>query len=115
MVCCVDWIAVDCLSLRDVVASTRGRCGRCRSAGLPSAVTALSFSTDVFYFCSCLQIILYYVGVRVQVRLAISLFAYLERAEFCNERHILSAVDSLSEVFLMPTVVQINSVEQSSS
>jgi len=77
--------------------------------------TVLSFSTDVFHFCPCLQINLYYVDVRVQIRLAISLFAYLKLAEFGNERHILSAADSLSAVLLMPPVLQINAMEQSPS
>jgi hypothetical protein len=115
MLCCVDWVAVDCLSQRNVVASTRGRCGRCRSARLPSADTVLSFMTDVYHFCSCLQINLYYVGVRLQLRLAISLFACLKLAEFANECHILSTVDNLSEVLLMPTVLKINATEQSPS
>ena len=115
MVCCVDWIVADCRSQLGVVASTRGRCERCRSARLPSAGTVLSFIIDVYHFCLCLQINLYCVGVRVQLRLPISLSACLKLAEFGNECHILSTVDSLSEALLMLTVLEINAMEQSPS
>ena len=51
----------------------------------------------------------------MQIRLAISLFAYLKLAEFGIERHILSTVDSLSEELCMPIFLHINSAEQSPS
>jgi len=116
MVCCVYWIAVDCLS------RTTGRCCLNSRKMWKVSICEASFSGHsmviqyrCLHFCSCLQINLYYVGVRVQIRLAISLFAYLKLAEFGIERHILSTVDSLSEELCMPIFLHINSAEQSPS
>ena len=54
-------------------------------------------------FCSFLQINLYFVGVRVQIKLFF--FAYWKLAEFGIECHILSTVESLSEELLMSNVL----------
>jgi len=111
MVCCVDWIAVDWLS------QTTGCCCLNSRKIWKVSICEASFSGHsmviqhrCLHFCSCLQINLYCVVVRVHIRLSISLFAYLKLAEFGIERHILSTVDSLSEELLMPVVLQINSV-----
>jgi hypothetical protein len=116
MVCCVDWIAVDCLSHTT-------RCCYLNSRKMwKFSICEASFSGHsmviqyrCLHFCSCLQINLYYVDVRVQIRLSISFFAYLKLVEFSIERRFLSTVVSLSEELLMPVILHINSVEQSPS